>query len=264
MPCSTRERGGIRLLARRRGADVRIEVWDTGPGIAPADREMIFEEFQRGPAADRAAIGGFGLGLSIVQRMAEALGHPIDLCSRLGHGTRFSLIAPWAGNVDARARAPAPVRCAQSYGLGGAKVVVIDNDVAVLEAMQALLERWTCEVRLVRNLDEIRALTENDGFRPDIILADYHLDGGACGLAAVDALRNAAGAPIPAVVITADRAASIGERGARARLRGAAETGEAGGAARPDAAPRGERGRCRAVRHRRPIRTSRDRAARRV
>lgn len=211
------QHGGIRLLARRRGSNVRIEVWDTGPGIAPDDREMIFEEFQRGPAADRAAIGGFGLGLSIVQRMAEALGHPIDLCSRLGHGTRFSLLAPWAGNVDARARAAAPVRCAQSYGLGGAKVVVIDNDVSVLEAMQALLERWTCEVRLVCNLDEIRALTENEGFQPDIILADYHLDGGACGLAAVDALRNAAGAPVPAVVITADRAASIGDE---ARERG--------------------------------------------
>ena len=90
------EKGGIRLLARRRGENVRIEVWDTGPGIGEADREMIFEEFQRGSATDRPAIGGFGLGLSIVQRMAEALGHPLDLCSRLGHGTRFSLTAPRA------------------------------------------------------------------------------------------------------------------------------------------------------------------------
>jgi CheY-like chemotaxis protein len=149
--------------------------------------------------------------------MAEALGHPIDLCSRLGHGTRFSLIAPWAGNVDTQTRAPAPIRCAQSYGLGGAKVVVIDNDISVLEAMQSLLERWTCEVCLVRDLEEIDALIGGDGFQPDIILADYHLDGGACGLAAVDALREAAGAQVPAVVITADRAASIGDE---ARERG--------------------------------------------
>ena len=209
--------GGIKLLARRRGSDVRIEVWDTGPGISPADREMIFEEFQRGTGADRAAIGGFGLGLSIVQRMAEALGHPIDLCSRLGHGTRFSLTAPWAGTVDTQTRAPAPIRCAQSYGLGGAKVVVIDNDISVLEAMQSLLERWTCEVCLVRNLEEIAALIEDGGFEPDIILADYHLDAGACGLTAVDALREAAGAQVPAVVITADRAASISDE---ARERG--------------------------------------------
>ncbi len=99
------ERGGILLCARRRGPNVRIEVWDTGPGIGEADREMIFEEFQRGSATDRPAVGGFGLGLSIVQRMAEALGHPIVLCSRVGHGTRFSVTAPLAVGAGAPATA---------------------------------------------------------------------------------------------------------------------------------------------------------------
>ena len=84
------ERGGILLCARRRGPDVRIEVWDTGPGIGEADREMIFEEFQRGSATDRPAIGGFGLGLSIVQRMAEALGHPLEFCARASATARAS------------------------------------------------------------------------------------------------------------------------------------------------------------------------------
>ena len=91
--------GGIMLAARRRGSDVRIEVWDTGPGIPETERNRIFEEFQRGPEADHATEGGFGLGLSIVQRMSEALGHSVGLCSREGRGTRFSITVPFAGIV---------------------------------------------------------------------------------------------------------------------------------------------------------------------
>ena len=126
------ERGGIKLAARRRGPLVRIEVWDTGPGIATADQVMIFDEFQRGPIPDRLSIGGFGLGLSIVRRMAETLDHPLGLCSRMGHGTRFSITAPFAGTVDSTAERTPPVSCNATYGLNGAKVLVIDNDEAVV------------------------------------------------------------------------------------------------------------------------------------
>ncbi len=205
------ENGGIRLLARRRGPDVRIEVWDTGPGIGEADREMIFEEFQRGPAADRPAIGGFGLGLSIVQRMAEALGHPLDLCSRVGHGTRFSLSAPRAANVATASTIAPAVRNFSVSALTGAKVAVIDNDPTVLDAMQGLLERWACDARSSRSLADLVARTDVDGFRPDIILADYHLDDGRNGLDSVHALRMAAGIAIPAIVITADRNPAIAD-----------------------------------------------------
>ncbi len=203
------EKGGIRLLARLRGPNVRIEVWDTGPGIGEADREMIFEEFQRGPATDRPAIGGFGLGLSIVQRMAEALGHPLDLCSRVGHGTRFSLSAPRAANV-ASTMAPA-VRNSSISVLTGAKVAVVDNDPIVLDAMQGLLERWDCDARSSRSLSGLVARIDIDGFRPDIILADYHLDDGRNGLDCVHALRITAGVAIPAIIITADRSPAIAD-----------------------------------------------------
>jgi two-component system, sensor histidine kinase len=205
------QRGGIKIAARRRGSDVRIEVWDTGPGIPPAERESIFDEFQRGPATDRPAIGGFGLGLSIVQRMAEALGHPLGLCSWLGHGTRFSISAPFAGIVDQRLTQTAPVTCGRSYGLMGAKVAVIDNDNSVLEAMQALLERWTCDVYLLQGIAEIEGLIKS-GFQPDILLIDYHLDGGTCGLTAVERLRAACDRQLPAIVITADHSPDITDK----------------------------------------------------
>ncbi|CAN1723183.1 two-component system, sensor histidine kinase [Hyphomicrobium sp. 1Nfss2.1] len=203
------EKGGVLLLARRRGDTVRIEIWDTGAGIGEADRDKIFEEFQRGAAVDRPAIGGFGLGLSIVQRMAEALGHPLDLCSRPGHGTRFSVSTPRSPTfVASGPKAPAAF-VSSALGLAGTKVAVIDNDAAVLEAMQTLLERWSCEVLPARGLAGILGAAATNG--PDIILADYHLDDGANGLDVVRALRSRAGTAIPAIVITADRTAPVAD-----------------------------------------------------
>lgn len=207
--------GGIKLLARRRGAQVRIEVWDTGPGIPEAERKTIFEEFRRGPAPDRPAIGGFGLGLSIVKRMAETLDHPLDLCSRVGHGTRFSITAPFAGIADYQTERVGTVTGSRthSYGLGATKVAVIDNDPSVLEAMQALLEHWACDVRLMRNLDEIDALAADTTFRPDIVIADFHLNAGRCGLEAVERLRRAAADPaLPAIVVTADHSPDTADK----------------------------------------------------
>jgi signal transduction histidine kinase len=205
------QRGGVKLVARRRGADVRIEVWDTGPGVPPAERQTIFEEFQRGRAIDRPASGGFGLGLSIVQRMAEALGHPFDLCSRVGHGTRFSISAPFAGVAEARTAQSTPASTALSYGLGGVKVAVLDNDTYVLEAMQSLLESWGCEVRLLQSISDLDGVIES-GFRPAILLVDYHLDGGGCGLTAVARTRLAMeDDTVAGIVITADHSPSVSD-----------------------------------------------------
>jgi signal transduction histidine kinase len=204
--------GGVMLAARRRGSDVRMEVWDTGPGIPKAERQSIFEEFERGPAADRPAIGGFGLGLSIVQRMAEALGHPVGLCSRIDHGTCFTITAPFAGIVRSSMSQPAPTTHARPYGLTGAKVVVIDNDTSVLEAMQSLLEHWACKVSLLRGLSDVDRFIAS-GARPDLLLVDYHLDAGACGLTAVERLRAAAAdRTLPAIVITADHSAATADK----------------------------------------------------
>ncbi len=199
--------GGIRLLARRRGCNVRIEVWDTGPGIGELDRDRIFEEFQRGSASDRPQIGGFGLGLSIVQRMGEALGHPIGLCSRMGHGTCFSVTAP---AVNAPKDAPVQPRAmsGRPTALSGATVAVVDNDPTVLDAMQTLLEGWDCRVLAGASLEQIR---ERSSRRPDIILADYHLDHGTTGLEVVTKTRESARAWIPAIVITADRSPAIAD-----------------------------------------------------
>ncbi len=122
--------------------------------------------------------------------MAEALGHPIDLCSRVGRGSRFSITVPYAGPASTVEPVPKTSVVSQSYGLAAAKVVVIDNDLAVLDAMRVLLERWGCEARYAVRLEDIDEIVNERGFRPDIVLADYHLDRGECGLEAVSRLRT--------------------------------------------------------------------------
>lgn len=207
------EHGRVLLACRRRGVQLRIDVWDTGPGIAPSEQTKIFEEFQRGAAAQRSHAGGFGIGLAIIARMGEALGHRIELCSRVDRGTRFSIYVPLSEDVGARRASSFDRRPAsQAYGLPAIKAVVIDNDAAVRDAMRALLDRWGCDARHLAGLRDLEQLLASEpGFRPDIILADFHLDDGDSGLMAVSRLRNVCGAPLHAVVITADHSAEVAE-----------------------------------------------------
>lgn len=197
--------GGLLLAARRRGEFVRIEVWDTGPGIAPLERERIFEEFQRGAASERTRATGFGLGLSIVKRMSEALQQPLDLCSRVGHGTRFALTVPACHGAVVTAKAGYDAPSPAAYGRLEIPVVIIDNDLAVLDAMQSLLSRWGADVRLARDCEDIADIMSAPGYKPAIILADYHLDDGLTGLDAVKKIRQLCDSSVPAILITADR-----------------------------------------------------------
>lgn len=205
----TRE-GGILLAARRRGDQVRMDVWDTGPGIPESERERIFEEFQRGSTSLDTHRGGFGLGLSIVTRMAQTLEHPIAMCSRTGHGTRFSILAP---AIEATTALPAPPTSAQAtgqtIGLAHTRVLIIDNDPRVVEAMVNLLSRWECEARTAHDLDDIGRLVADRSFRPQILLADFHLDFGTFGTQAIERVRAAFDPELPAIIITADRSDEI-------------------------------------------------------
>jgi signal transduction histidine kinase/CheY-like chemotaxis protein len=206
------EHGRVLLASRKRGSQLRIDVWDTGPGIAPSEQSKIFEEFHRGAAGQRSHAGGFGIGLAIIARMADALGHRIELRSEAGRGTRFSVYVPLSDVVLERAAplAGGKLAASRAYGLASSKVAVIDNDVGVREAMRSLLDNWGCEARILAGLADVETMIASEpGFRPDIILADYHLDNGDSGLSAVERLREARGAEIPAVVITADHSTDV-------------------------------------------------------
>lgn len=200
--------GRVRVLARDFGTMVRIEVWDTGPGVSDEDRSIIFSEFQRGSNPVAAHDGGLGLGLSIVQRMAELLGHPVGLMSRVGRGSCFHVSVP---RSEKAAPAPLPSARGPAYGLPAADIVLIDNDANSLAALRELLSQWDCRPREAQGLLALGHLI-GEGVRvPDLIIADYHLDHRERGTEAIRLIRRHFERDIPAIILTADRSTGIAD-----------------------------------------------------
>lgn len=208
------ESGRVLVGARRRGRRVRIDVIDTGPGICEDQYAAVFEEFHRGRGRAPDGEVGLGLGLSIVQRLADVLDHTVTLVSRVGHGTRFSVEVERADRPPTPAVASTPHHPAlgrPGWGMAGALVAVIDNDPAVREATVELVRQWGCEAIPAADAAETLAQVEENARRPDLLLVDYHLDD-ETGVEAIAALTEAWGQEIPAIVITADHGREIEER----------------------------------------------------
>ncbi len=204
--------GGVIVAARRVGGGCRVDVIDTGCGIAEAEQTRVFDEFFRGRSGDERNDGGLGLGLSIVRRSVDTLGHRLDLASRQGHGTRISLylkIAPAAASDGAQLPQVAT-------RLTGARVLILENDHATTGALAQLLRSWDAEVQTFRNLAEIIATGEHGLSRPDVMIIDYDLDQAAIGLDAVARLRESRGWSVPVVVATADHSSVIEQAVTRA------------------------------------------------
>jgi signal transduction histidine kinase/CheY-like chemotaxis protein len=165
--------GRVLLGVRRVDGALRIEVHDTGPGIAADQQALIFEEFRRG---DGVAGQGLGLGLAIADRIARLLEAKLALRSRVGRGTVFALTVPC---VPSQPHA-APLPIART-GLAGAHVLVVDNEAQALDALRHLLEGWGCSVDAVADGGGAeRALAQRDAA---LWLLDYHLDAGDTGTA---------------------------------------------------------------------------------
>ncbi len=188
------EAGGVELRTFELGRDVVVEVADTGPGIPAERREDVFREFVQ-LERDRAH-GGLGLGLSIVARSAELLGHRLEIASRPGGGTILRVLAASA----------APLRPVEPSGESHSRpcVVVVDDDRLVLDALSGLLESWGYEVIGAESPEEALASLARRGDTPSVIVADYRLRNAATGLDAIRAIRGAAGRAVPAVVVTGE------------------------------------------------------------
>jgi signal transduction histidine kinase/CheY-like chemotaxis protein len=199
-------RGGVVVGCRKRGERLRIEVWDTGPGIAEDQRQNIFSEFYRVGDPDREQCAGLGLGLAIVDRLCTLLGLPIVLTSVVGKGSRFAVVASRASAQVLAAERPvaarAPVDASQ-----GKLIVVIDDDQSVLEGMRGLLRSWGCRVvsgdtaaAAIKALGGLGA----QGLAPDLVISDYQLADGKTGIEAIEQVRRAFGEAIPAFLVTGD------------------------------------------------------------
>ena len=200
--------GRVLVGCRRRRRRLRIDVYDTGLGIPASKRRAIFQEFHR---LDRGAkvARGLGLGLSIVERIARVLDHKIAVTSAVGRGSHFSVEVPLsvATPVSQHHRVAREI---DRVPLSGITVVCIDNDLAILDGMETLLDGWGCRVLKAPDLKAAIAVVTEAKASPDGLLIDYHLDDGN-GIAAIAELRRRFDAGLTAILITADRSPHVRE-----------------------------------------------------
>ncbi len=194
--------GKVLLGCRRTGAKMRIEIWDTGIGIAEEALHAIFDEFHQIDNAARERSKGLGLGLSIVQRIGALLDHDIGVRSRLGKGSVFTIEVPLAahGAASEAARIPDQLRVPRTTG----KIIIIEDDSEIRALLEQLLTAAGHRVRMAANGEAALALVAKGAIRPDLVLVDYNLPGAFDGLDRIWGIRDALDHPVPGIILTGD------------------------------------------------------------
>ena len=195
--------GKILLGCRRRGDMLRIEVWDTGIGIPEEQLQAIFEEFHQldNPARERSK--GLGLGLAIVERLANLLGHTVDVRSIPGKGSVFAVEVPLVS--DAPRWRPRHVRHeARESARQSAVILIVEDEPSVREMLALVLEKEGHRATAVEDGRKALELARRGAIRPDLVLADYNLPNGMNGLQVVAGLRQSLDREVPAIILTGD------------------------------------------------------------
>jgi PAS domain S-box-containing protein len=208
------ERGGVLIGCRRRGAELEICVYDTGPGIASHEREHLYVEFTRLEQGSPWGEKGLGLGLSICDRLGRLLNHELTLSSQPGRGSVFGVRVPRVAQARRPERIRAPIVPPDPSGLREFKVLVVDNDRTILDAMQALLEQWG--IRVLKARGSVEALRLIDSQLIDAVLADYHLGDDSDGLGLIRRITELRGPGCAVALITADHSAELTRAARRA------------------------------------------------
>lgn len=198
--------GRVVLGCRHVAGRLRIEVWDTGPGIPANMQAEVFEEFRQldTPGGQKR---GLGLGLAIVKRIGRVLNHPVGLRSWLGRGSVFDVTVPLATSP---ALAPPEESARRGRGdLVGALVLCLDDDREILDGMSVLLGEWGCEVVSVTDETAARSALDGRGRSPDVVVFDYHLSEAVDGLTVYERLKRDYGFDAPGILVTADRSDDV-------------------------------------------------------
>ncbi|MBA3033053.1 MAG: HAMP domain-containing histidine kinase [Gammaproteobacteria bacterium] len=191
--------GGILVASRCGATHTRIEIWDTGPGIPATAHAAIFEELVQLDNPERDPAKGLGLGLAIVRRTAALLDHPVNLCSRIGHGSRFTITIP---------RVPASLKAEESKQssndpLEGARILLLSDDPAEQSELFEQLADWGCEVSFSATVDAARDWIASGG-PPAVLIWDMQkgTTGTALATTSLDWLTATVGHPLPALIIS--------------------------------------------------------------
>jgi PAS domain S-box-containing protein len=205
------QEGRVRLRTEVRGGFVRIEVCDTGIGIANDQLGYIFDEFYQVGVATNTSRDGYGLGLSIVHRVAQLLGLRIEVKSEPGVGSTFALEVPASERSSEAAHArPKLVSASRSRPLANRSLLLVEDDPGVRNATRMFLKAEGCRIATAASLEEaITRLRETRDI--DLLITDYHLDGGRTGTEVIAAARAILGPELKAILVTGDTSSVIRE-----------------------------------------------------
>ncbi len=199
--------GSVLLSCRRRGERLLLQVWDTGPGIRADERARIFEEFYQVPGVAVVTVEqkkGLGLGLAIVKRLCASDGGAARRCARRKAAARSS---PSSCRSARRPRTTArsiPGKGPIGITLDGRVIVIVEDEPAVREGLEVLLTGWGATIVSLASVGAARAWAEgaDPAAPPALVIADYRLDNGETGVAAIDLVRERFGKGVPAIVVT--------------------------------------------------------------
>ncbi len=197
--------GKILVGCRRRGNQLRLEVWDTGIGIPEKQIEDVFKEYHQLDLSTRRREQGLGLGLSIVRRVSNLLGLNVSVRSQPGKGSVFSILidrAPAGGTLVNLWSSSRPTDYNRNGGAGA--VLIIEDADDMRDLLKMGLEQAGYAVASAGSMLEAVSIVERGEFKPEIVLADYNLSEGADGLAAIESVRSILNSKVPALILTGD------------------------------------------------------------
>jgi signal transduction histidine kinase/ActR/RegA family two-component response regulator len=198
--------GSVRLQCVREAGQLRIDVADTGQGIASEHVPLIFEEFYQVDRMPNTAREGHGLGLSIVHRLIQLLGHQIKVDSIVGKGSRFSIVLP-VGSAQSRLAPPAKASY-QEIPANQARVMVVEDDAFVLSGICSLLETAGYRVTGVTSIGEaLEQLHKQKDI--SLLITDFHLGNGELGTEVIRSVRSILGREVQAFLLTGDTSARV-------------------------------------------------------
>ncbi len=201
--------GWVALRCEHEPACVRIEVLDTGIGIPAEQLRYIYDEFYQVGVPPNTTREGYGLGLSIVQRLVALLEVKLEVQSEVGKGSMFALTLPasqGAARPSARIEPEPPASQRQAHD----RVLLVEDDPAVLGATRMLLKSDGYEVIAAATMREALQRVRED-VRIDLLVTDYHLGDGETGTEVIAALRAELGRGLKAVLMTGDTSSAIKE-----------------------------------------------------
>ena len=195
--------GGILMGCRRHDGSVTIQVFDTGIGVPASEVETIFDAYNQGSQGRARDRNGLGLGLSIVQRLADLMDHQVAVRSRPGKGSVFMITLPCAAPTPEAAPAepvPAFTPAAPRHGV----ILLVEDEGPLRELLEEFLVEAGHTVIAHASAKTAMAWASEDTAQPDLLLTDYDLRGGTSGLRLAQDLPDVLGGALPTIVLTGD------------------------------------------------------------